>query len=120
MTTEKLTGKLARWSLLLQEYDFTMEHRKGVDNTNADCLSRYPLLSDADAPLMDWSKGEIMQPASWLAFMVGVALAPTEEERDIWQDATVLRFLQTHKYESGRSAKERDRIYRRAKAYRWM
>ena len=42
MTTEKLTGKLARWSLLLQEYDFTVEHRKGIDNTNADCLSRCP------------------------------------------------------------------------------
>ena len=53
MTTEKLTGKLARWSLLLHEYDFTVEHRKGVDNTNADCLSRYPLPSDAGAPLMD-------------------------------------------------------------------
>ena len=57
MTTSKLTGKLARWSLLLQEYDFTVEHRKGVENTNADCLSRYPLPSDADAPTMDWSKG---------------------------------------------------------------
>ena len=32
----------------------------------------------------------------------------------------MLRFLQTHKYESGRSANERDRIYRRAKAYRWI
>ena len=42
MTTTKLTGKLARWSLLLQEYDFTVEHRAGGDNTNADCLSRYP------------------------------------------------------------------------------
>ena len=60
-----------------------------------------------------------MQPASWLAVMVGVAPAAAEEERDIWHDAAVLRFLQTHKYESGRSAKERDRIYRRAKAYRW-
>ena len=78
MTTEKLTRKLARWSLLLQEYDFTVEHRKGVDNTNADCFSRYPLPSDAGAPLMDWSKGEIMQPASWLAFKVGVAPAATE------------------------------------------
>ena len=50
MTTEKLTGKLARWSLLLQEYDFTVEHRKGIDKTNADCLSRYPLSCGADAP----------------------------------------------------------------------
>ena len=32
----------------------------------------------------------------------------------------VLRFLQTHKYGSGLSARERGRIYRRAKAYRWM
>ena len=53
MTTTKLTGKLARWGLLLQEYDFTMEHRAGVDNTNADCLSRYPLPSAADAPTLD-------------------------------------------------------------------
>ena len=32
----------------------------------------------------------------------------------------VLRFLQTHQYGGGISAKERDRIYRRAKAYRWI
>ena len=77
MTTTKLTGKLARWSLLLQEYDFTVEHRKGVDNTNADCLSRYPLPSDADAPSMDWSKGEIMPVATFLAFMAGVTNGAT-------------------------------------------
>ena len=120
MTTEKLTGKLARWSLLLQEYDFTVEHRKGVDNTNADCLSRNPLPSDADAPLMDWSKGEIMAPAAFLALMANTELAPLEEEKDIWQDIPVLIFLQTHKYAKGLSVKARDRIYRRAKAYRWM
>ena len=121
MTTQKLTGKLARWSLLLQEYDFTVEHRKGVDNTNADCLSRYPLPSDAEAPPMDWSKGEIMPAATFLAVMVGATTAtPGEEEKDIWRDEPVLRFIQTHKYGSGLSAKERDRIYRRARAYRWM
>ena len=69
---------------------------------------------------MDWSKAEIMQPATMLAFMAGIAPAVVEVERDIWQDAAVLRFLKTHKYEGCRSAKERDRIYRRAKAYRWM
>ena len=113
MTTQKLTGKLARWSLLLQEYDFTVEHRAGVENTNADCLSRYPLPSNAATPVLDWTKGEVM---------VGNAL-PThagEEEKDIWSDVEVLRFLQTYKYGDGLSAKERDRIYRRAKGYRWM
>ena len=99
-----------------------MEHRKGVDNTNTDCLSRYPLPSDADAPLMDRSEGEIMPTATFLAIMGGVTTATPalEEERDIWKDEAVLRFIQTHEYGSGLSAKERDRIYRRAKAYRWM
>lgn len=34
------TGRLARWSLLLQAYDFTITHRPGVTNQNADSLSR--------------------------------------------------------------------------------
>ena len=32
----------------------------------------------------------------------------------------MLHFIQTHKHGRGQSAKERDRVYRRAKAYRWM
>ena len=122
MTTQKLTGKLARWSLLLQEYDFTVEHRAGSDNTNADCLSRYPLPSSASTPILDWTKGEIMAPATFLAFMVGTNTLnlDADKEVDIWHDVEVLRFLQTHQYSQGMSAKSRDRFYRRAKAYRWM
>ena len=74
-----------------------MEHRKGVENTNADCLSRYPLPSDADAPSMDWSKAEMMPVATFLAFMVGVPHT-AEEKRDIWRDDAVLRFIQTHRH----------------------
>ena len=85
MTTQKLTGKLARWSLLLQEYDFTVDHRAGTENTNVDCLSHYPLPSDAAAPVLDWTKGEIMAPATFPAFMVGDVLPaqPGEEEMDM-------------------------------------
>ena len=108
MTTTKLTGKLARWSLLLLEYDFTVEHRKGVENTIADCLSRYSLPSDAGAPSMEWSKGEIMPVATFLAFMVGVTkgaagggTSAAREERDIWRDEAVQHFIQTHKHGRG-------------------
>ncbi|EDW38963.1 GL13831 [Drosophila persimilis] len=33
-------GRLARWSLQLQRFDFVIEHRKGVENIVADTLSR--------------------------------------------------------------------------------
>ena len=33
-------ARLLRWSLLLQPYSFTVEHRKGIQNGNADALSR--------------------------------------------------------------------------------
>ena len=36
------TGKLTRWALTLQVYDFVIEYRKGINNGNADGLSRIP------------------------------------------------------------------------------
>jgi hypothetical protein len=41
LTNTKLTGKLARWALMLSEFDFEVVHRPVVDN-EMDCLSRYP------------------------------------------------------------------------------
>ena len=41
-TTAKLRSKLARWSLILAEYDFEIVHRAGKDNTVPDLLSRQP------------------------------------------------------------------------------
>lgn len=40
MTTKDLSGRLARWSLKLQPYSFTIHHRKGSLNVVPDCLSR--------------------------------------------------------------------------------
>ena len=81
MTTQKLTGKMARWSLLLQEYDFGVQHRAGVDNTNADSLSRFPLVSAEYASILDWSRGEI---PTYLTVMAALgATTPTKEEKDI-------------------------------------
>lgn len=42
MTRPNLAGRLHRWSLTLQEYDFGIEYRPGATNVVADALSRAP------------------------------------------------------------------------------
>ena len=36
----KITGRIARWNILLQNYDYTVKYKKGKSNTNADAISR--------------------------------------------------------------------------------
>ena len=45
MNIKEPTGRLARWALTIQQYDFDIEHRAGTANGNADALSRYPFSS---------------------------------------------------------------------------
>lgn len=35
--------RLARWTMIIQEYDFEIEYYWGTDNVSADALSRYPV-----------------------------------------------------------------------------
>ena len=42
LRTSNPQGRLARWSMDLKEFDFDVQFRKGVNNQNADALSRLP------------------------------------------------------------------------------
>ncbi|KAE9265394.1 hypothetical protein PR003_g32470, partial [Phytophthora rubi] len=43
MTSKDLTGRVHRWALQLQEYDFEIVYHPGKDNVVADALSRAPV-----------------------------------------------------------------------------
>ncbi|TDG38157.1 hypothetical protein AWZ03_015421 [Drosophila navojoa] len=44
---ESPTGRIARWPLELQQYDFEIRYKKGQQNVVADALSRQPLGKEA-------------------------------------------------------------------------
>lgn len=48
MGTPELTGKHMRWAMAMQEYEFTVEHRRGSAHANVDVPSRFPLASSHD------------------------------------------------------------------------
>jgi hypothetical protein len=48
MTNNKLTNKLARWALILQEYEFKVIHRPNISHQNMDTMSRKPFITIED------------------------------------------------------------------------
>ena len=42
------SSRMQRWALMLSAYDYTIEHRSGIKNSNADALSRLPMQNTVD------------------------------------------------------------------------
>ena len=78
-------GRLARWMLLLQEFDFQIYHRPGVQHAVTDYLSRLELGEPADSTYDDLPNADLFS----------LTPAPTlDENEDKWiRDMT--HFLST-------------------------
>jgi hypothetical protein len=140
MESDKLTRKLARWALMLMEYDFKVVHRAGLVNMDADGLNRNPVPSQADATGARWhvDDGEDSLPgwhcSTFLCLLVmhgnttEEATVPTVDEdggkeskgaRDIFEDVDVMKYLKEREVKATWSTKERDRVLQRAKWFVW-
>jgi hypothetical protein len=53
MNIQDPTGRLGRWAIYLQPYDFTIIHRKGALHTNVDALSRPVLYLTRSKTILD-------------------------------------------------------------------
>jgi hypothetical protein len=140
MESYKLTGKLARWALMLMEYDFKVVHRAGLVNMDADGLSRNPIPSQADATGARWhvEEGKDSLPgwhySTFLCLLAmnrdttGEATVATidaddgEESggaKDIFEDVDVMKYLKNGEVKVTWSTKKKDRVLQRAKRFVW-
>jgi hypothetical protein len=97
MTNDKLTGKLARWALILQEYEFKVIHRPGITHQNADTMSQRPLttsedFSEARQDFDQIATIHVSEASSYFALLqCNLVEHPI---LDIWEDLDTLGFLQ--------------------------
>jgi len=113
MTNDKLTGKLIRWALILQEYEFKVIHRPGITHQNADTMSRRPLttskdFSEAKQDFDQIPEVHVSEASNYLALLqCNLVKHPI---LDIWEDLNTLRFLQHGEYPPQVTSSQRDRI----------
>lgn len=92
------TGRLARWSIYLQAYDFIIKHRKGRKHSNVDALSR---------PV----------------FMISTSIEEIEDDDnsaktlDPFEDDTLLYYLKHRKFRPGTAKKQCKRVEKLATHY---
>jgi hypothetical protein len=103
MSVRDPTGKLARWSIYLQQYDYTIIHRQGRKHSNVDTLSR-PVLSIQIHP------PDSSEPPPLLSYLSDV---------DPYEDEALLNYLQFGRHLAGQSKKKCKNVLFRSKHYKY-
>jgi hypothetical protein len=103
-----MTAKVASWVSHLMDFDITVHHLPGVENTVADVLSRNPL-GEADME-HEASRNSI----KFASEILSMEATPTEYERDLHK---VTRFLQDFEYLEIADETLRRQIWQRSKRF---
>jgi hypothetical protein len=113
MTNDKLTSKLVRWALILQEYEFKVSHQPSITHQNADTMSWRPFITSKD---FSKAKQDFDQIPTLHVFYASNYLALLQCNLvehpivDIWEDLDTLKFLQHGEYPPQITSSHRDRI----------
>ena len=118
MTIRDPAGKLARWSICMQAYDFEIIHRKGSNHANVDALSRPPLPVEINYAQGGVAEGEV--PTYQGALVNRLAMDEDQVNNlDVMEDKPLLTYIEKGRFVAGASKKQIKRIERAAKHYKF-
>jgi len=143
MESNWLIGKLARWALILQEYDFDIIHKPCKVDRNANGLSQNPSSNKENTTGALWHDDVDLETipewhaSAYLCTLLGCFgdLPQTSvndgdphdvdmESKgngalDIYDDALIITYLQASEIPIGLTPKERDCVVHKAKQFKW-
>lgn len=79
MNKKDLTTRIARWALLLEEFDYTIQHRSGTRMRHVDALSRYPVMFVTENSVLSRIKKLQQEPPSLKPIIEILNSRPDEE-----------------------------------------
>lgn len=102
MKIKEPIGKLARWSIFLQTYEFDIVYRQGKKHQNVDALSRA-----FDVNLIELYSTEVDEEAD-----------STVKKLDIYEDSGFMHYAESMKFLPGTTKKQCKRIKKLSKKYK--
>jgi len=96
MTNDKLIGKLARWALIFQEYEFKVIHQPSITHQSMDTMLRRPLITSEDFSKARQYFDQIpVAHVSYASSYLALLQCNLVEQPivDLWEDLDTLRFL---------------------------
>jgi hypothetical protein len=113
MTNDTFTSKLARWALILQEYEFKVIHRLGITHQNVNTMLQKPFTTSEDfsEARQDFDQIPIIHESYTSSYLALLQCNLVEHPIvDIWEDLDTLRFLQHGEYPPQVTSSHRDHI----------
>jgi hypothetical protein len=143
MESNQFTRKLARWAFIQQKYHFDIIHKPGRVNRDADGLNQNPSSNEDDTIKTHWH-GDVdlevvpkWHASAYLYTLLGCSRDvphtsvddgdPHDVDMelkgngalDIYDDASILAYLQESEVPIGLTPKEKDCVVHRAKWFKW-
>jgi hypothetical protein len=100
MNLKDPNGRLARWAIYLQSYDFEIIHRKGSNHTNVDALSRPVLNVELELPKEDEDE--------------------SPKNLDLYEDEGLMHYMKFGRHLNGISKKQAKRIENLSNKYTYF